>query len=131
MGEQNHLLTIVIVFLAAVAIFMGLIILALPPREGFTELYFEDLAPKEATIGKTTSFSFGIRNLEAEYMSYQYQVSLEDRVIDSGMVNVAKGESAIVGSSFILGKSDEADAAKLSVRLVGKGEEIHCWVMPE
>lgn len=131
MGEQDLILVIVIIFLAAVAIFLGLTIAAMPPEEGFSELYFATEPPLAGEPDEQTYFSFGIRNLEAGDKSYDYEVLLGGRVVDEGRISIARGQSGIISSSFTIEESAKEAPIKLSVRLMGSGQEIHSWVMPE
>ncbi len=114
--------------MALLAAVLAAINLAPGQPEGFTELYFEDELPLELAYDQTHTAYFGIRNQEHRKLPYTYQVFFDGNLTDSGSILLESGQS--FSSQTVFRTDIKRDTPmKLSVRLAGRTEEIHSWVI--
>jgi uncharacterized protein (DUF58 family) len=131
MGAKLDFSAIAIIFLAVAVIVLAVLNLTAPPAAGFTELYFTGELPKTAHVGEEQSFTFALHNLENQDMLYTYGIFLGPVLLKQDSVSLRQGFTASVSERFTIDEIPENSTIPVSVRLIGKAQEIDFWVMVE
>lgn len=123
---------LVIVLISIITLLAVLNVDAAQKKPGFTELYFVGNLPKTIKLYETYKFSFAIHNFENKLTTYHYAMFLNSDKIDQGSISIKKDHIAIIDKDFVLGHhitaASGATGIPISVRLLGKDQEIHFWL---
>jgi uncharacterized membrane protein len=131
MGVRMDFSAIAIIFLLVTAIVLALLNLTAPPKPGFTELYFTGELPKTVQAGEEQGFTFAIHNLENQDMIYAYGIYLGPDLLKQDSISLKSGFTAAVSASFTIDEIPDNSTIPVSVKLIGKDQEIDFWVSVE
>ena len=102
------------------------------PKEGFSEIYFDDFneIPTSIKLNEPLKFSFIVINKEANEENYDYIVMIKYKskqdIIDSGSFSLKNNEINIIEETILV--KEDFNLAIVSVKLLNKNQEIHFWV---
>jgi hypothetical protein len=136
--EDEAIYNAIIISLAiGIVIVIITLVVARPPREYFTELYFKNHTnlPKYINPQQYYNYTFVVHNVEKSTFTYQMRLSTELTLANKSTItsdeyftNLTVAQGAIVEQpvSFVI--KNPFHKAKVTSQVLNKNQEVHFWV---